>query len=192
MTKYAVLDLDGVVYDFVDSVARYAAETHNIPRETMPPAEIWDFFSHQWGWSLDQFLTTFSEGVLAGEIFAKGAPLPGAVEGWAAVRDAADFVHVVTDRSPKGAAPAAAKATVAWLQTNGLTYDLITITADKVDAIRANAPEGAEISCIDDRDKNFYAYEEAGFNSVIFDQPWNAHVDTSSRAKSLVEFATLL
>ena len=109
---HIVLDLDGVVYDFIGALRRFAHETQGIDLDSMPPANEWNFFGPQWGWSLDTFLETFSDGVRAGEIFWKGAPLPNAVEGWARLRETVDVLHVVTDRSPRGAVQEAHDATL--------------------------------------------------------------------------------
>ena len=188
---YAVLDLDDVVYDFPRALIDFAARRNRVHRSTFSAPTTWKFHE-EWGWSSEEFWEMVSAGVLEGEIYWEGTPLPASLEGWNRVREVADTIHVVTARTPYGAMREAAEATVFWLRRNGFLYDELSITTDKVAQVQASAPEGADIWTIDDSPSNYEKYKAAGFQSVLFSQPTNTHVDTPNRVTDLATFARMI
>lgn len=167
------LDLDGVVYDFTESLRYYVVTHKGLVREKLTDAQCWDFFTHQWGWTLQEFLSHAAEGVDAGVIFKYGEPLPGSLEGIQALRDSGHTIHVVTDRKFGNLSK---HNTVEWLDQFNIQYESITFAADKtvldLDVF------------IDDRDKNYWDLTEVGKRCLLFNQPWNSHVETEDRVNS--------
>lgn len=174
-------DLDGVVYDFVDSVRRYLL-THGWRPEQMPDAQNWEFFL-DWGMELREFLSVCHAGVDHGTIFATGTPLPGALDAARKIAAAGHEIHIITDRT-FGTGDASADATRSWLREVEFPYTTLTISADK-----ACVPTDVYI---DDRDINFLALLEAGIDAYLIDRPWNRHVSTDRRLASVAEYADLL
>lgn len=177
MTRIAV-DLDGVTYDFTASLRHYLVEFHGYDSSTLPDAQVWDFFTHQWGITTEQFLSFCAQGVDAGVIFGHGEPIEGAVEFLNRFRADGHTIHIATSRFYGSQA---AGVTERWLNEHKVPYDSLCIVRDKwlVDAD----------VYIDDHGKNFDEIWEYGKPCFLFDQPWNSHVDAGSyRVGSWKEF----
>ena len=178
------IDLDGCVYDFVDSLRRtVAARTATAP-SALTDACCWNFYSHCWGMTLEDFLEHFTAGVNSGVIFATGQPEPDAVAVLAQLRRAGHTLHVVTDRASVGAPGVAQSATATWLRANGIAVDSLTFSADK-----ASVPTDL---FIDDRSENYLALQGSGTQPVLFDRPWNQDVTGALRVRGWQEFGQLV
>jgi len=177
------VDLDGVVYDFVQALRHYIHQATGRPLHTMGPATSWHFYADDWGLSLDQFLEFFHAGVAAGSIFATGVPFPGVVTGLRALLDAGHRVHVVTDRASMGPAGKAEESTRAWLASAGVPYTTLTLTGDKT-----SVPTDV---FIEDRPEFFTALSEAGVVTYLRTHTYNAHV-ACSPCRRVPDFATFV
>ncbi|MEU1896044.1 5' nucleotidase, NT5C type [Streptomyces pristinaespiralis] len=124
------LDIDGVLYPFVDVVARYAEGI--LGRPCSAKAESWDWYVHQWGLSEREFFALCGRGVHENVVFTEGAPLPGALEAVRELARAGHRLHYVTARAITGVpAPLAWRRTAAWLAAWDFPVDSLTIAADK-------------------------------------------------------------
>lgn len=165
------IDLDGCAngHGFVDGCRKAANELYGIELDTMPPAEIWDFPVHQWGWTWDFFKQICNEGVDAGIIFVHGDPDDGFLEVCEKLKADGHTLHICTDRS---FGTRSIHNTIDWLQKYSVPYDSLAFSADKtlleVDVF------------VEDRDKNFEALWTAGTPCFLFDRPWNQHVETNN------------
>ena len=177
------VDLDGVVYDFVQALRHYIHQVTGRPLASMGPATSWHFYADNWGLSLDQFLEFFHAGVAAGSIFATGVPFPGVVTGLRALLDAGHRVHVVTDRASMGPAGKAEQSTRAWLADAGVPYTTLTLTGDKT-----SVPTDV---FIEDRPEFFTALSEAGVLTYLRSHTYNAHVQCSP-CRRVPDFATFV
>lgn len=160
------IDLDGVAYDFVSAMRKYAHEVYEVPLETMPTAVSWDFPVHDWGWTMEEFLNVFEEGVNSLEIFNTGDPYPGVKEGIDRLRAAGHHVHIVTHRESVGEPGIAVISTVTWLAHHGIAYDSISFTKNK-SIVRADV-------FIEDNVNNFLDLWKNDIPSFIRTQPYNA------------------
>lgn len=147
------VDLDGVVYEFVDALRSLLIWRGRIV-EPVPPATHWSFYK-DWGLTTPEFLDILCEGI----VFLTGHPTAGAIRGLVRLRNAGHTIHIVTHRSAEA-------ATETWLHTHGVPYDSLTFSEDKtcvpVDVF------------IDDRKENYDAIEAAGILAFLYDRPWNA------------------
>ena len=150
------VDLDNVVYPFADVFAQYVHKVTGRPLTELGPAQRWAFYLDL-GYSADEFLRLFAEGVDAGFIFREGQPLPGALEALRALRAQGHSLHIVTDRAVGSCAQA---STEAWLKEHGVPYDSVTYAADKT-VVGTNV-------FIDDRPENVLALREAGCAAFLF------------------------
>lgn len=175
------LDLDGVVYDWVASMAAAAQQLWGREASALPPARTWDFWRDQWGFSLDEFLTLYREGVRAGVVFTHGGPYPGAREAVAQMRADGHTVHVVTDRGLPDIAELSQQATFTWLEQHGMAVDSVTFAADKT-----VVPTDV---FIEDRVENYIHLDEAGSHPVLIDRPYNLHLPDARRVPDLPAFA---
>lgn len=160
------IDLDGVVYSFVDAMrASVHAETGR-PLASMPAATCWHFYDTDWGMELSEFLAHFKTGINNGHIFAVGEPIPGAIDGLTALAAAGHRLHLITDRGAPGDPAIALASTRAWLAEHSVPHTSLTISADKT-----VVPNLATF--LDDRVENYEALEAAGMNPFLMDTSTN-------------------
>lgn len=168
------VDLDGVCYDFADSLRTFLEGTHR----KYPEPTRWEFYE-DWGFTLPEFIELCHEGVNAGVIFTEGDPFPGTVEALTRLHSAGHTIHIVTDRS-FGSAGGSEAATRLWLDGHKIPFDSLTFTSDKT-IVRADY-------FIDDKLQNYDELFAAGVEVYLFDRPWNQHPTPRDRVSSLAEF----
>lgn len=156
------IDLDGVVYDFAASVRYWLWLSEGRPLGSMPDPTCWEFFSEQWGLSLDEFLSACDAGVDAGVIFRVGDPHPYSVATLQFLDQMGHRLHIVTDRT---FGTRSQQNTAEWLADNEIPYTSLTFSADKT-CVPADI-------FIDDRPKNYDDLKAAGGNPVLMHRPWN-------------------
>lgn len=177
-------DLDGVTYNFVEALRLSIHRRTGRPLETMPDAQTWEFYKHQWSMTTEEFLQHFADGINDGFIFRHGAPYPGAVEAMRRIADAGHEIHIVTARHIPGAEEMAERNTRAWLDEHNVPYTTLTFS-DAKDIVPTDV-------FIEDRDVNYDALEAAGCFPWLITRPWNAHhpgrrVDTHAEFIAVVE-----
>jgi 5'-nucleotidase len=164
------LDLDGVTYRFVEALRLYIHQTTGRPLEEMEPAQTWDFFKHQWGYTSAEYIEFVKQGVSDGKIFWQGDLFENAKESIDYLyHERGDDIIFITSRSFPGVENLCKHATQYWLNNQAeLPFDEI-IYADKkygyqLDVLFDDAP---------------HIIEDVGSHGekvVVFDQPWNAHL----------------
>ena len=178
------IDLDGVCYDFADSVREYlcaVAQTHRY--SNCPEPTRWEFYE-DWGLGLGEFLDNCHAGVDSGVIFTYGDPHPNVAEAFHRIKAGGHTIHIVTDRSfgTKGASEAATRA---WLDAHGLPFDSLTFTADKT-VVRLD-------TMVDDKLANYYALQTAGVDAWLLTRAWNQQDKTiRQRVVDLLHFAEVI
>jgi hypothetical protein len=177
-TLDVIVDLDGVCYDFIHALRKYRKFKHDIPYSKMPENHSWNFFSDEWGMTLDEFISTCQQSVAERHLFWEGSPLTGTEYALEWLHEQGHRIHIVTDRSGL-AGDLAREATEHWLSTHSLPYTSLTISADKT-AVRGDI-------AIDDRDINYDALDAAGSFPWLRDQPWN-YAHPGRRVRSWGEF----
>jgi FMN phosphatase YigB (HAD superfamily) len=178
------VDLDGVIYDFAMHVRRYLVDHEGHDAAALAHLESWDFWT-VWGWDDERFARACDAAVDAGVLYATGEPNAGAVEALRRIADAGHTLHVVTARTAGTAASAAFVATQTWLDTYGVPYTSLTMSADKT-----VVPTDV---FIDDSLPNYDALVAAGVRAYLLNQPWNAPFDDGRRRVADVpEFADLI
>lgn len=173
------VDLDGVCYDFADSLRLHVAGARADRRELYPDPQRWEFY-YDWGWSLEEFIRITDAGVGRGVVFAQGDPLPGCSWAFWQLREAGHSIHIVTDRS-FGPAGEAAYATIRWLTQHELPFDSVTFSADKTIA-------NVDVM-VDDKPSNYLALKAAGVDAFLLTRPWNSEVQDAQRVTSISHFA---
>ncbi|MER5889401.1 hypothetical protein ABT160_36730 [Streptomyces sp. NPDC001941] len=124
------LDVDGVLYPFVEVISRYAEGV--LGRPCSSDAGSWDWYERQWGLSGEEFFALCGKAVHDGVLFTEGAPLLGALEAADALARAGHRLHYVTARAIGGVpASLAWHRTAAWLSRWDFPVDSLTIAADK-------------------------------------------------------------
>lgn len=159
-------DLDGVLYDFGDSVKRYL-QSIGKNYEFMAGADephTWNFFEH-WGMDASEFVQLCNDGADAGYIFC-GETRPNAVETVKAVKDMGHEIIVITDRKFGSSPEVSELNTINWWAGNGFPeFDEIYFSADKT-----CVPTDI---FVEDKLENYDALTLAGTECWLINRPWN-------------------
>lgn len=164
------LDLDGVCANYTDAFKSHVANAFGIDTADMEDVHDWDFAKLNWGIvSRAHFESLHAQAVEDG-MFRTMAPLPGVSKALWTLSDAGVHIRVITHRLfIKGTHQRVASDTVGWLQTHNLPYRDICMIADKVKV-------GAD-AYLDDSPSNIEKLRGGGGTAIVFDQPYNRHLD---------------
>jgi hypothetical protein len=181
MTRLRVgFDLDGVLYDFAASFARYLTMIGVSVAWPLVDGEPVCWYFYRQMMSDAEFVAHFRAGVDAGVIFS-GPARPGAAESVRRIREAGHSIHIVTDRS-LGSPGRAQALTVAWLAEHGIGYDALTFSADKTVA--------ALDVMVEDKIENWQELTAAGIPTYLVDRPWNTGHDVGEfRIPDVLDYA---
>lgn len=174
------VDIDEVMYDFVDSLRRWLILNGHQPHYTRI-SDKWGFFV-DWGLTEAEFAHACHTGVDAGIIFRTGDPAPGTALALTRLLAAGHRIHLVTARA-FGEPGKCEESTRAWLAEHGIPYTTLTFSADKT--VRHTD------LFIDDHVLNYKALVAAGVNAYLHTQDWNINFDVppEQRVASITEFA---
>jgi 5'-nucleotidase len=164
------LDLDGVCADYTGGFRRFVATERGVSEHSLPDPVDWDWTRCGWGIdSRQEYLDLHARAVAAG-MFRDLEPLPGASEALWRLSDAGVRIRVITHRLVvSGGHGAAAADTVTWLERHRIPFWDLCFMADKPQV-------GADLY-VDDSPGNVRAFREAGLSVLVFDQPYNRHLD---------------
>jgi hypothetical protein len=151
------IDLDGVCYNFTASLAGYIE--HMTGERLNPVPSCWEFYSRDWGMSLEEYLQWFEEGVNAAWVFAIGQPAEGCIEALEALRVEGHTIHLVTERNLGWRAK---QNTAEWLHTWHIPYDTLTFAdGNKSELLKVDM-------AVDDRPRNVIQWRNAGVEAYCF------------------------
>lgn len=178
-------DLDGVLYDFGNSVRRYL-DSIGRPygfKDDHDEPHTWEFYEY-WGMDREEFKQICNAGADAGYIFT-GPARPNAAWAVQAVKDAGHTVVIITDRQFGRVPEISHDNTVHWLRSHKIPYDELYFSADKT-----SAPTDI---FIEDKLENYDAITNAGTTCVLIDRPWNQDPgDFRFRVKDIVEYPAIV
>lgn len=180
------VDLDGVCYDFADSLRLYLSESgldlnYNV---SLGEVDKWHFY-RDWGMTDEEFVQHCHDGVDAEWIFAVGIPRDNASDAVNFMRAFGNTVHIVTDRSFGKVPENSQRNTKLWLDVWGFGYDTLDFSADKT-SVETDV-------FIEDKLENYDALEAAGVDVYLVDRPWNQDDSRCrKRVRSIQQFATLV
>ena len=171
------IDLDGVIYPFIDAFKIYCKERLNV--SYLPDATKWNFYE-DWGIDHDTFQEWISDAATTHKVFSTYAPDKEVIEAWQQMKDMGLGIHVMTAR------PQSAWAQTAdWLLTHKLVADSLHFHPSKKFLFNISKGKAAMI------DDHVQYYKEAKSSSIIpclLDRPWNQTEDNLNRVKTLTEF----
>lgn len=191
--KVAIVDIDGVVYDYVTKLADIAAIHLDKPRDQFPPSKKWYFFE-DWGLNKKEYFDLVDVAASEYDLIVDGDPFPGAHEGWRALIDNGVRIHVATACGGSGEPDShlRRRSRVLWLAEHGFEYNYISFVKDKASVVFPYLAEGKEIYAIDDSVHNFQALEATGAHTYLLNQAWNEYYETSNKINNMVEFADIV
>ena len=171
MTRGFILgvDLDGVCGDYTSAFRSIVAAERGVDPSALPDERSWDF--HEWGvLELGGFDAVHRRAVLEHRLFREMPVMDGAADALWRLSDAGVWIRIITHRLYVNWGHAIAVAdTVDWLDRHGIPYRDICFLGNK--------PE-VEADCyVDDSPTNLIALRDAGNDVIVYDAPYNRHVD---------------
>jgi 5'(3')-deoxyribonucleotidase len=169
MTFVLGVDLDGVCGDYTAAFRAVVATERGVDPASLPDERSWDF--HEWGVAeLGGFDSVHRRAVLEHRLFREMPVMDGAADALWRLSDAGVWIRIITHRLYVNWGHAIAVAdTVDWLDRHGIPYRDICFLGNK--------PE-VEADCyVDDSPTNLDALREAGNDVIVYDAPYNQHVD---------------
>lgn len=173
-------DLDGVGYNFGDSVQRYLEMTGrgDLWKSGPTPKPFWDFYK-DWGWTGNQFLELCNEGADAGVIFT-GPVRPNFVETVRAVKRLGHTVVIITDRGFGTTPEVSQNHTKDWLFKHDIPYDELYFSPDKT-----ISPTDI---FVEDKWENYQNLMNAGIPTYLITRAWNEDHATPNRISDISEY----
>lgn len=139
--KSILVDLDGVVYDWVHTMAWWLKNNGALTKpvqeliESYSTWEIWD----DWGIPEGEFMRWWRLGIEEGVIYKKGYDIDGARRALWQLSDAEWDIHIATSRLTKfGLHDSIVENTAYWLRENNIPYRSLSFT-DRKSEILADA-----------------------------------------------------
>jgi len=176
------VDLDGVCGDHTAAFREVVALELGVDPATLGPQVAWDY--HAWGVDDDEFLRLHRKAVLEHRMFRTMPPMPGVAEALWNLSDAGVWIRLITHRLyTNWGHQVAVSDTVAWLDANNIPYRDLCLLGQK--------PQVEADAYIDDAPHNIEDLRATGNPVVIFDHPYNAHLD-GLRARTWVEVQQLV
>lgn len=173
------VDLDGVIYPFVEAFHAYCRHRLGVPDL---PAPIDWYFYRSWGLSDEDFLAYMDDACDDFDVFSVLPPEAGTREGWDTLRFLGVRIHVITHRPAK-----AWEQTARWLNTHGLIPDTLTFAKDKT--LVSHFADPGKAAMVEDYAVAHDALLQAGVHAVLIDRPWNEG-HPGIRVPSFVDFTT--
>jgi 5'(3')-deoxyribonucleotidase len=162
------VDLDGVCGDYTAAFREVAAEELGVAPESLPLERSWDF--REWGFGAGDYERIHRVAVLERRILRDLPIIDGAAESLWRLSDAGVWIRIITHRLYVNWSHATAVTdTVAWLDEARIPYRDICFLGAK--------PEVEADAYVDDGPHNVVALRELGNEVIVFDQPYNRHLD---------------
>ncbi|MFT7475202.1 MAG: 5'-nucleotidase [Verrucomicrobiales bacterium] len=177
------VDLDGVCGDYTSAFRTIVARELGVAETELPLERSWDF--REWGLGrAGGFEHLHAKAVAEDRMFATMPPIDGVTNSLWRLSDAGIHIRVITHRLYVNWGHASAVAdTVEWLDAHRIPYRDICFLGNKPDV-------GADVY-IDDGPHNIVQLRSAGFNAIVFDQPYNQDLD-GPRARSWSELEDMV
>lgn len=169
------VDLDGVCADYIASIRPYMAALGRRDAFDLPQPNNWDLVAADWFSSADEYVHTHRYAVERG-FFRTMEEIPGVSDALWALSDAEVHIRIVTHRFlTHGDQDRAAGDTIAWLQSRRAD-GRVRIPHRDLCFLGAKADASADMH-LDDAPHQVEALRASGQNVLVFDQPYNRHLE---------------
>jgi len=169
MTEFVLgVDLDGVCGNYTSAFKEVVAAERGSEPDTLTDDVSWDF--SEWGLDREAFLTLHRAGVEQHRMFKSMPPMDGVADALWRLSDAGVWIRIITHRLVTNWGHALIVAdTVEWLDVNRIPYRDLCFLGRK--------PEVQASAYIEDAPHNVEALRSGGNPVIVFDQPYNRHLD---------------
>ncbi len=162
------VDLDGVCGDHTAAFREVVAKVKEVPLDALPLARSWSFT--EWDLDPEGFDYYHRIAVLEQHMFATMPVMDGCADALWRLNDAGIWIRIITHRLYVNWGHATSVSdTVKWLDSSQIPYRDICFLGAK--------PQVEAHAYIDDAPHNVEALREAGNTVIVFDQPYNQHVE---------------
>jgi 5'(3')-deoxyribonucleotidase len=162
------VDLDAVCADYNAAFRQVAATEMRLPIESLTTEVSWDF--GEWGLDREGFLALHRTAVQEHRMFREMPAIDGASESLWRLSDAGVWIRVITHRLVTNWGHALIVSdTVEWLDTRRIPYRDLCFLGRK--------PEVQADAYVEDAPHNVEALRAGGNTVIVFDQPYNRHLD---------------
>ena len=169
------VDLDGVCANYIDSLRPYMAATGRTDAFTLPEPTNFNLAEAGWFKDAEDYYATHHYAVER-SLFKTMTEIPGMSDGLWTLSDAEIHIRIVTHRIlTHGDQDTAVVDTIAWLQ-HKRQDGRVRVPYRDVCFLGAKSDATANLH-IDDAPGQINALKEAGENVLIFDQPYNRHLE---------------
>lgn len=166
------VDIDGVLYEFVEVLRQWRHRTYGIPLADMPEPGVYNM-EVAWGMEPGALIADMVQAVKDGALFWEGDAHEPGIRGLRELRRAGCRILLVTSRLLPGAEDLCREATQTWLDAIGLVkgvdYDDLHVVGSDKTIIDWDL-------LIDDYEQNVRAGGEVGRHAVLLNRCWNASV----------------
>ncbi len=176
------LDLDGVCGDYTFALRQILAEKRGVSPDELPLEITWNY--PEWLLTQAEYMELHKEAVMRHNIFSNMPVIDGASEALWELSDSGVWIRIITHRLLFSQGhQQTARDTAEWLDKNNIPYRELCFVGMKTEV-------GADLY-IDDSPKNVNALRGTGKKVVVFEQPYNRHLE-SPRAKNWDEALPLI
>ena len=176
------VDLDGVCADYTAGLRRIAADILGVPESQLPFERSWDF--REWGLTPTTFEEIHLLAVTEHRLLRELPVIADAADTLWRLSDSGVWIRIITHRLYVNWGHAIAVSdTVTWLDEARIPYRDICFLGAK--------PEVEADLYIDDGPHNVEALLAGGNEVIVFDQPYNRHVE-GVRATTWLEIEELV
>ena len=177
------VDLDGVVADHTGRFREIVAERRGVDPETLPLERSWDF--HEWGFAFDEYERLHKLAVTEYDMILTMPVIEGAADALWRLSDAGIWIRIITHRLyVNWAHERAVGDTAAWLDQHKIPYRDLCFLGAK--------PEVQADAYIDDAPHNIEALRALGNTVIVFEQPYNRHIEAGPRATNWTEVESIV
>jgi len=176
------VDLDGVCADYTAGLRRIAADILGVPESQLPLERSWDF--REWGLTPTAYEEIHRLAVTEHRLLRELPVIADAADALWRLSDSGVWIRIITHRLYVNWGHAIAVSdTVTWLDEARIPYRDICFLGAK--------PEVEADLYIDDGPHNVEALIAGGNEVIVFDQPYNRHVE-GVRATTWLEIEELV
>lgn len=162
------VDLDGVVADHTRRFRDILADIRGVDPDTYSLERSWDF--GEWGLAPGEYADLHRVAVMEYDMFRTMEPIAGAADALWRLSDAGVWIRIITHRLyVNWGHEKAVGDTAAWLDANRIPYRDLCFLGAK--------PEADADAYIDDAPHNVEQLRSLGNITIVFDQPYNRHLD---------------
>ena len=183
MTEFVLgVDLDGVCGNYTAAFRNVVAAERQVDPATLTDDVSWDFA--EWGLDRDAFLYMHRQAVEHHRMFRTMPPMEGVADALWRLSDAGVWIRIITHRLVTNWGHALMVGdTVEWLDLHRIPYRDLCFLGRK--------PEVQASAYIEDAPHNVEALRASGNTVIVFDQPYNRHLD-GHRASDWVQAESVI